>query len=70
LWPRLQTEGVFNKKALPVVYYNQSHAWTDCEFFTDCFYHQFIPGVKKHLQDQGLPHKALLLLDNAPAGHI
>ena len=56
-----------NKKALPVVYYNQRNAWADCEIFTDWFYHQFIPGVKKHLEDQGLPHKALLLLDNAPA---
>jgi len=27
----------------------------------------FIPGVKKHLTDQSLPFKALLLLDNAPA---
>ena len=56
-----------NKKALPVVYYNQRNAWVDCEIFTDWFYQHFVPDVKKHLQDQGLPVKALLLLDNAPA---
>ena len=37
------------------------------EIFTDWFYHYFIPDVKKHLTDHGLPAKALLLLDNAPA---
>ena len=52
---------------MPIVYYNQRNAWVDCEIFTDWFYHHFIPGVKKHLQDKGLPIKALLLLDNAPA---
>ena len=39
----------------------------DYEIFTDWFHQHFLPDVKKHLQDQGLPVKTLLLLDNAPA---
>ena len=51
-----------NENALPVVYYNHRNVWADCEIFTDWFYHHLIPDGKKHLQDQGLPVKALLML--------
>ncbi len=57
----------FNKDCLPVKYYAQKNAWVDTNIFTDWFENQFVPSVKKHLTEKGLPIKALLLLDNAPA---
>lgn len=56
-----------NKKALPVHYYSQKNAWVNSEIFNDWFHNQFVPAVTKHLKEKGLPVKALLLLDNAPA---
>ena len=35
--------------------------------FKEWFHSEFVPSVKKHLRDRGLPAKAILLLDNAPS---
>ena len=56
-----------NKDALPVRYYAQRSAWMDCSIFTTWFQNEFVPSVKKYLQDNKLSYKALLLLDNAPS---
>ena len=48
-------------------YYAQKNAWVDTEIFTDWFHKEFVPAVEKHMLQKGLPVKALLLLDNAPA---
>ena len=56
-----------NKKALPVHNYSQRNAWVDSDIFLNWFHSQFVPSVTKHLQEQGIPIKALLVLDNAPA---
>ena len=57
----------FKHVSLPVKYYSQKNAWVDTNIFTDWFKKHFVPSVKKHLTESGLPIKALLLLDNAPA---
>lgn len=57
----------FNRKLLPVDYYSQSSAWVDRIIFADWFHSKFIPQVRKFLDEEGLPPKALLLLDNAPS---
>ena len=55
-----------NKATLPVTYYNQKNAWVDANIFYDWV---IVSSVIKHLteHERGLPIKALLLLDNAPA---
>ena len=56
-----------DRSALPVTYYSQKSAWVDSEIFMDWFHQHFVPAVKRHLTEKGLPVRALLLLDNAPA---
>ena len=51
-------------KGLPVHYTAQTNAWMSTE---DWFQLQFIPTVMQHLQCQGLPCKAILLIDNCSA---
>ncbi|XP_064421026.1 jerky protein homolog-like [Latimeria chalumnae] len=52
---------------LPVSYFNQKGAWMDRSIFKDWFDKNFVPQVREHLTSKGLPKKAVLLLDNAPA---
>uniref|UniRef100_A0A1B6LQW8 DDE-1 domain-containing protein n=2 Tax=Graphocephala atropunctata TaxID=36148 RepID=A0A1B6LQW8_9HEMI len=40
--------------------------WT-VKFFKQWFYYDFVPLVKKYLKYNGLPMKAVLLIDNAPS---
>ena len=54
-------------KGLPVQYTAQMNAWMSTETFEDWFQLQFIPTVMQHLQCQGLPCKAILLIDNCSA---
>lgn len=56
-----------NVKTLPVDYYNQKAAWMDRVIFKKWFFDKFIPQVKTYLQENNLPPKAVLLLDNAPS---
>jgi len=46
------------------VYKNQSNAWMNCELFSDWFHNYFVPFVQDALKEDGLPPKAVLLLDN------
>nr|XP_016847311.1 PREDICTED: jerky protein homolog-like isoform X1 [Anolis carolinensis] len=52
--------------ALPVKYYNQKSAQMTREIFKDWFFKEFVPSTEKYLKENGLPRKAVLLLDNAP----
>ncbi|XP_055703946.1 jerky protein homolog-like [Phlebotomus papatasi] len=51
---------------LPVKYGNQESAWMTRALFKEWFFQNFVPEVRKYLQKEGLPEKALLILDNAP----
>lgn len=51
---------------LPVVYTNQKSSWMTNEIFKDWFFQHFVPDVKTYLEQNHLPQKALLILDNAP----
>ena len=53
-----------DKEALPG--WNSS-AWMTSEMFTWYFFEYFCPKVLNYLKLKGLPEKALLILDNAPA---
>lgn len=54
-------------KSLPCDYYNHPKAWMNQAIFTAWFKEKFVPSVRDHLEKQGLPQKAVLLLDNAPS---
>ena len=56
-----------NLETLPVDYYGQKKAWMDSSIFKNWFKTKFVPRVKHYLHIKGLPVKALLLMDNAPA---
>ncbi|GAB0086706.1 LOW QUALITY PROTEIN: jerky protein homolog-like [Sergentomyia squamirostris] len=51
---------------LPVKYGSQNSSWMTKGLFRDWYFTDFVPQVKDYLESQGLPEKALLLLDNAP----
>ena len=52
-----------NMKAQPVVYTATKNAsnWMTRTVFSDCFYNDFVPEVKKHQSQRELDDKALLL---------
>ena len=54
-----------NYDTLPVYYYSQRNAWMQSSIFERWFTDKFCPTVKQYLATQGLPQKALLLVDNA-----
>lgn len=56
-----------NMSHLPVSYNNSANSWMTTSIFENWFYQDFVPAVGKHLGDQGLEPKAILLLDNCPA---
>ncbi|XP_068247804.1 tigger transposable element-derived protein 1-like [Palaemon carinicauda] len=56
------------KSSLPVIWMSNMKAWVTLAIFEDWFFHHFIPEVKLHCQENGIPFKILLVLDNAP-GH-
>ncbi|XP_039954172.1 jerky protein homolog-like [Bactrocera tryoni] len=51
----------------PVDYNCSKPSWMTAAIFKHWFHHSFVPQVRKFLKDQGLPNKALLLIDNAPS---
>lgn len=58
----------FPKTGIEVVdYFNQKSAWMNAEIFRTWFHEKFVPSVKLHLSSLGLPHKAVLFIDNAPS---
>lgn len=54
-------------KALPVYYKSQKSAWMDANLFTTWFKEEFVPSVTRFLKRNGLPIRAILLMDNAPS---
>ncbi|XP_046684931.1 jerky protein homolog-like, partial [Homalodisca vitripennis] len=56
-----------NMNALPVYYKNQKKAWMDRALFQEWFEKQFVPNVRAYNEENGLPDRALLLIDNAPS---
>jgi len=49
-----------------ILYYKSSkNAWQTTFLFKNWFFEQFVPCVKKNLQEKNLPERAILLLDNA-----
>jgi len=56
-----------NKSTLPVTYRHSAKSWMTAGIFTEWFKTQFVPAVRAHLRREGLPIKAVLLLDNCPA---
>lgn len=56
----------FKNKTLPVEYVSSGNAWMTSAIFKDWFHDSFCKQVKSFLKNQGLPEKALLLIDNAP----
>ena len=56
-----------NRKMLPLSYDFSRNAWMTSTIFENWFHKEFVPAVRKHLRQQRLEPKALLLLDNCPA---
>lgn len=56
-----------NLQGLPTAYRNQKSAWMDTNIFKEWFFREFVPEVETFLNNEGLPRKALLLIDNAPS---
>jgi hypothetical protein len=57
-----------DKNYLPVFWQHNQKAWVTAVLYTEWFHQCFIPEVKKYLEQEGLPFKVLLVIDNAP-GH-
>ncbi|XP_050294297.1 jerky protein homolog-like [Anthonomus grandis grandis] len=57
----------FKNATLPVKYKATSKGWMTRTLFFEWFKTCFIPDVKRFLSDVNRPHKALLLVDNAPS---
>ncbi|XP_077476956.1 GPI alpha-1,2-mannosyltransferase 3 isoform X1 [Stigmatopora argus] len=55
------------KEKLQVMWRANPRAWVTRQFFVEWVNLVFGPAVKKYLQGQNLPLRALLVLDNAPA---
>ena len=56
-----------NMSALPVHYMAQKNAWVDMKIFERWFKQMFVPEVQNFMNQNGLPPKGVLLLDNCPA---
>lgn len=54
-----------NMNSLPVFYRNQSNSWMSGPLFKEWFDKKFVPSVKKFNEENELPQRALLLIDNA-----
>ncbi|XP_070586956.1 tigger transposable element-derived protein 1-like, partial [Erythrolamprus reginae] len=65
--PRTFKAQRLTKETLPVLWRSNTKAWVTRIIFVEWVNLVFGPTVKKFLQDNDLPLKALLLLDNAPA---
>ncbi|KAF2350245.1 HTH CenpB-type DNA-binding domain [Trinorchestia longiramus] len=56
------------KASLPVIWKANAKAWVTRTLFNEWFLNHFIPECEGYCNDQKIPFKILLLLDNAP-GH-
>ncbi|XP_055850447.1 tigger transposable element-derived protein 1-like [Episyrphus balteatus] len=51
---------------MPIEYKSSMNAWMTKYIFKEWFFKSFVVQVKKHCEEQNLPLKALLIIDNAP----
>ena len=56
-----------NQESLLLYYTHQKKAWMNSEIFKTWFQNEIVPTVDKHLKDNNLSRKAVLILDNAPS---
>lgn len=54
------------KNKLAVMWRSNPKAWLTRQYFTDWIVEVFAPSVKEYLQEENLPLKCLLVMDNAP----
>ena len=52
--------------SLPVHYLSQASSWMNSQLFEAWFHEKFVPDVKKICEQNKIPYKILLILDNAP----
>ncbi|XP_068959389.1 tigger transposable element-derived protein 1-like isoform X2 [Petaurus breviceps papuanus] len=57
-----------SKATLPVHYFSNPKTWVTLDIFEQWFRRCFVPEVEKFCNNNGIPFKILLILDNAP-GH-
>ncbi|XP_051783372.1 tigger transposable element-derived protein 1-like isoform X1 [Erpetoichthys calabaricus] len=65
--PRAFKSNKIQKEKLQVMWRANPRAWVTRQFFVEWVNLVFGPNVKKYLQENNLPLRALLVLDNAPA---
>lgn len=65
--PRVFKKNNVVKTRLPVLWKSNSKAWVTRNIFKEWLHEVFAPSVKAYLQENGLPVRCLLLMDNAPA---
>ena len=56
-----------HKAKLPVMWRSNTKAWVTRILFVEWLTEVFAPSVKKYLEENDLPLKCLLVMDNAPA---
>lgn len=62
-----KTPRCFKNKSMPLHYCHQKSAWMDSDIFKNWFHCNFVKEVTSYLEEQSLPIKAVLLIDNAPS---
>ncbi|GCC33434.1 hypothetical protein chiPu_0011903 [Chiloscyllium punctatum] len=65
--PRVFKKNNVMKSKLNVMWRANMKAWVTRQFFTEWIHEEFAPSVKAYLEENNLPLKALLVMDNAPA---
>lgn len=60
----------FKNREIPVQYASSKNAWMTREIFQKWFHETFVPEVRRHMHENDLEAKALLLLDNCSAHHF
>jgi len=55
------------KSKLSAMWRANSKAWVTRQLFIEWIHEAFVPSVRKYLQENELPLKCLLVMDNAPA---
>lgn len=60
----------FKNIKVPVAYFASKNAWMTRDLFQSWFHQHFVPSVRKFSAEQGIPPKAILLLDNCSAHHL
>ena len=56
-----------NMNTLSLAYTNSGNAWMTAKIFQEWFQCTFVPAVRRHMRQQSLDEKAVLLLDNCRA---